>query len=321
MQKKLFLEHVIEGTTSEGTKTLEIMCKMMDFFQLMIDKDNDGYGLSISNSDMLKEVDGVPVEPILEHMNKDRILRGSLTMLKSYLSDGQYKNYVLTRPLTDCLKRTKLTPQSKFLPEDMKAYIEVPDLVDDDGEEIKCVLIISSLKFLNITAVTYNGELKGHNFHYHRIPLGDRTSTLDELVTGLDREDYGKELLGKTREEAMKIVMSSEPTTTVTEQVGIESWVRVVVNAVLYINHNPELKEEINTFSTRRSKREWEKRQYTARPFILVGRNFEVTRVLTNMDISVRSHPKWQHYGPKNAHLKLIVRDGYTYKRKGTEDA
>jgi hypothetical protein len=77
------------------------------------------------------------------------------------------------------------------------------------------------------------------------------------------------------------------------------------------VTHCAELKEEINTFSTKRSKKEWELKQYTKSPYIFVGRNFQMPKSYTNEEILVRGHWRWQHHGPECSLLKHIYIDPY----------
>jgi hypothetical protein len=76
---------------------------------------------------------------------------------------------------------------------------------------------------------------------------------------------------------------------------------------IIYITHsNNDLTEEINDFAKKKSKRVAQEKIYTQKPYIFVGRNFEVPRSVITGEVSVKGHWRWQPHGPQRAFIKHI---------------
>jgi hypothetical protein len=89
----------------------------------------------------------------------------------------------------------------------------------------------------------------------------------------------------------------------------------IILNAILFaVNCTDDLKEELNEFAHKKSKREAQERIYTANPFFLIGSptgetEEEIQERTQNVTHTfVKGHMYWQAWGPKWSKLRLRYR-------------
>lgn len=191
-------------------------------------------------------------------------------------------NYVLSNPLTECFKKTKANLTKYSLPEKFNAYIEFDNVRDFAGFDIAgCfVNIVNDLIFVAYFSHKQNGKkIPAVRYNVHAVCTTDC----------VDLDDACKEDL---------------------------EFSRVIINTILYINSKgASLVNEQNQFSTKRSKRDFEQKQFTPKNWIHVGKDFFTKHLprgpLTCGAFNVRGHWRWQPCGPGRANHELIYIDPF----------
>jgi len=200
------------------------------------------------------------------------------------------------KPLGKALYSTKTDIKCSYIPDDVQGYLEFPDLVDADGDEI--------------FGIFYHTSSQGMA---REITLGyivkDKTSgKVVPCMLNLFLKD----------EDLLKDVVSKFPYTNVNYSKPDEKLPAVlnrhlsaIVNAMIYIYHtNDVLSVEINNFTGSKKAQLRQKNLYSEQPYTLVGRGFELPRSFASEHI-VSGHFKWQRYGFENSCIKHIYVDPY----------
>jgi hypothetical protein len=128
-----------------------------------------------------------------------------------------------------------------------------------------------------------------------------------KVLVDLDRsvEENLQEGIATTRQDKEEAILSTHIT-------------RIALNLLLYVSHpNEDFIEELNRFSTKRSKRDAEMKIYTDSPFIKIGFGEDFLRLIVSENVNVSDHFRWQPYGPKRSQVKLILIKAHqrVYKR------
>jgi hypothetical protein len=255
------------------------------------------------------EIEGIPLDSLVPIIRHDESMKVFLRALKGY-RENPSKNYIFTKDLTTSLKNTKLDVRSKYLPKKFSAFIEMKGLFDHEGEEIKGFFVdIKSdpNHFIYLGFVNFNHNLNSYTISHLNIPLEDSERPLSELIKdyqyvcrGVDKEMLKK---WKTGENICGNPIIEE----YVQQGEYYDHFHAVFNAIIYItNPQEDMIEESNIFSDKKSKRDTQKKIYTPKNFIILGKNFKNPKEYTCGEIGVSGHWRWQPYGPARSLLKRI---------------
>jgi hypothetical protein len=219
---------------------------------------------------------------------KDPAYRILLYAYKNYIEKP--KNYVVTKGLTEALRRTSTDVKCSIVPDNFCGYLEIPNLHDKDGDLIGgCFVLIEDRE---LYCVAFSGNLNAMpHFHF--------------------KLDYSDTLSGLTKKHKYENIGLSGKVTL--EDVDALDYQSIIVNAVVYITSNDaDLTNRVNNFSTKKNKLETQKKIYTPSEFVSVGENFnyEIVRKSMRNNVSVSSHFRWQACGAGMKEHKLIfIRD------------
>jgi len=213
------------------------------------------------------------------------------------------KNYVFGRELSKALESAKLTVKPKYLPTSFCHFIYIPERFlgrDAAGELREEVLGY----FVDISPQSNTYMLTVIKFKRF-VPTGELSwGILSQELDHSSNLDLG-EYITRKREEYQ--LLRPESTFVGSHTFRIDD-LRYVLNCVLYISGKVDIgEEEINTFSTKRSKREHEQKQFTTLPFVRVGFNFQSPRLHNVSESAVDSFYRWQACGTNWSEHKLII--------------
>lgn len=221
------------------------------------------------------------------------------------------KNYIVSKELTKALKRTKLDIKKKHIPRQFRGYLEVPNIEDQYGDQIRGAFISSKTwdsghQVLSIGYVV-NPSLMVYGFI--RLPLYDYDdeTSLEDIF-----KDYHSVI---TRPNEDKSAVITEKTDSV-----FSEGPKTLVNTMLYITaSNADLVEEVNQFDKKKSKKVVQEKLYTKKPYTFVGRNFQMPRSsyeLSCGEFSVTGHWRYQPHGPGMTQRKWIFIEEYLKRRQ-----
>ena len=289
-----------------GVTALRYMCAYYKYLTIGSDRYHIDLNAAARNNE--------PLDPsyINEILLKDESAKILLRAYYEYRSHA-HKNYVVAGTLTKAFAETKLDIKGRYLPRDFTAFFEIRGLVDDDGDEIKGIFVRISQTSILIALVSKNGKDYAASHFHSEIPKDDET--IEDVIGKYSNIVLGK-ATKKDTEKFEEMVRRREYTPDIEiTPCGYSEHMHIIFNCILYVTHNPELEEEINIFSMKRSKREWEQKNCTSKSYIFVGRNFEVPKIYSAENILVRGHWKWQPYGVGRMLLKHIFIDPYVKNR------
>lgn len=238
-------------------------------------------------------------------------MEGDRTMVQfavelSYYAKGEHKNFVPSSRLLEVMSKINVDLPVEHLFKEINLYFELDGRVKDpvDGKPLD-FLICSTHKRLP------------SDEHYH---LG--VSTIDSFQC--PRTYYIELLPGKTFKQVISEIGASVTRIGEVDLKGSsldaseDPLLKLAVNLILYVsNPNEQFTEEMNKFSTKKSKREVEKSLYTSKPFIRIGFEAEFLKLITEEKVNVSDHFRWQPHGAGRSLIKLILIKGFTrnYKR------
>ena len=251
----------------------------------------------------------IPPDVFLEIIKKDESMKVFLRSYHGYISHP-HKNYVVARTLTEAFAETKLDIKGKYLPKDFTGYFEIRGLKDNDGDEIKGVFVRIDHRALTLGFIMYNSN-KNYTVGHFNSEMPEDEESIADKIRSLPYTITGYNFKNKRSDEIKAILQGGGNPDIVLKESEYYKHLHIILNAVLYVTHNENLKEEINNFSHKKSKREGEMRVYTQRPYIFVGRNFQVPRKYMSGDFEVRGHWRWQPYGLGRSLIKHIFIDPY----------
>jgi hypothetical protein len=212
---------------------------------------------------------------------------------RDYLNSGK-KNYIITQSLSDCFQHTKLNLKGKHLPNQLSGYLELRDktFTDADDDKILGGLFFSIKKTEDSHTILLSHPVQSGAIAHTLLSVKD-----DELIK--DEIQRQKFIHYSYKEVGKKQVKS--------EHCEYLMMYHVIMNSIIYIGHEcSELDEEVNFFSSKKTKREFQENHFTRKPYIVVGRNFQMPKIFTSDSSSVMGHFKWRMGGEGRSMLKLI---------------
>lgn len=265
--------------------------------------------VKIEFGDKIPEIDGVPLTSFVELISRDESLSIFLRSYKGYL-ENKGKNYIIEKNLTEALIDTKLDLKVKYLPKNFTAFFDFKNLEDHDGDIIKGVfvdIIETSTHNLCMGFLALNKELNTYTISHLNIPLEDGEESIEKVIK------KHKEIVQTISDEDMEKIKNGEFVSNlksvkkVIEEANYHKHIKAVFNAILYIINSSELLiEEENIFSNKRNKSDGQKKIFTQKKFIVLGKNFSLPREYTCGQVGVKGHFRWQPYGPERSFIKHI---------------
>lgn len=254
-------------------------------------------------------------EEMLSILDYDASLKVFLRSYYEYRTRPHH-NYVFSKEIVNAFADTKLDIKGNYLPKDFTAFMDVRGLKDQDGDDIKGVFVRIDKEVITLGMLTLSScNKKSYSVsHFHiLVPTGDQT--VEDIICQLNYTEVGTNLKNKSVSEITSILDSGASLEISKEKAKYHNHIHVILNCILYVTHSEGLKEELNSFSTKKSKREGEIKNHTQKPYIFVGRDFKVPRVYSDEEINVRGHWRWQPHGPGWSLLKHIYIDPYLKNR------
>lgn len=253
---------------------------------------------------------------MLEILNYDASMKVFLRAYYEYRTRPN-KNYVFTKEIVDALKDTKIDIKGSYLPKDFTAFLSIPNLKDHDGDDIKGVFVRIDKDVITLGMLLLNDfNNKSYSVSHFHIYVPNDEQTIEDVICKLSYTEVGVNLKNKSISEITEMLDSGEELEVSKIPAQYHHHIHIILNCILYVTHTEGLKEEINSFSTKRSKKDWELKRYTQKPYLLIGRNFQVPRVYSDDEIKVRGHWRWQPHGPAWSLLKHIYIDPYLKNKK-----
>lgn len=236
-----------------------------------------------------KRKDEEGAEEVINDFFNDGFLKTAVADYSYFYKNKKRKNYIFSSPLTKALAEAEINHDTSILKEDKCFYFEMP--IEDESIELKCVYgFLANLNtaiILSITLFVFDKKLKAHRVFDLSLDLGNKdlkTAFEEKMRGGLINHLYGKDSL----------------------EYGSNSFYRTVLNGIIYIFNNcEEMNEKVNEFANKASKNETQKKIYTEKPYVELGKNFVYLRLTKEEEVSVRGHFRWQPCGEGRAQVKL----------------
>lgn len=309
--QEIILPDMLDGSVPIKNETLLMIKYICDYAKYITP-----HSVNSIHIQQPSEKEEIQFDDLLSILNRDESLKIFLRSYYEYKTHS-HKNYVVAKTLTHAFSQTKIDIKGKYLPKDFTAYFEIRGLKDNDGEEIKGVFTRIANNSLVVGILTYNPISTGYSVSHFNSDLPKDEESIADKIKSFPYIEIGANLKNKTKSEVIDLIREGS-TPEIKEFVPeYHNYIHVIFNCILYVTHCSELKDEINTFSTKRSKREWELKQYTKKSYTFVGRNFQVPKSYSAEDILVRGHWRWQPHGPERSLLKHIFIDPYLKNYRG----
>jgi hypothetical protein len=284
--------------------TIAQFCKITQYMRIINETT-----VKIEFGDRIPTLDGIPLSEFVDLINRDESLLVFLRSYKGYLENNS-KNYIVEKNLTNALLDTKLDLKVKYLPSKFSAFIDFKNLVDQDNDIIQGVFIdIRDIPKRNFYMgyLALNKELNAYTIGHLNIPLKDPEESIETIIKKhkevhqiLSDEDYARIKSGQEIDTLKSIKK-------VYNEANYYSHIKAIFNTILYIHNSPELcVDSSNIFSEKNSKKEAQKKIYTSKNFVILGKGFELPKEYTCGLIGVRGHFRWQPYGPERSFVKHI---------------
>lgn len=301
MQKKLFLDYLdgscspSKGMLGSGSQSLLLYLIIFRFAHLvrvecvLSGEEKHGFKGDLENYfEALNSFDSNAAY-IAREFVADQSNWMTLADYGLFYHSPKKKNYVFSKNLTKALSETKIEKSVDIGREASSFYFEMPD-VSFNGRSLVCVfghtvLLESSLILRVQTMIKINSDYQTLGFYFE---LDNETSIADRFEEFIQGEVI-LSIFGVSK------LSYDEP-----------SLVRTVINGIIYIfNNSDEMSEKINDFAEKESKLQAQKKIFTEKPFIELGKNFEFLRLVKEGEVSVRGHYRWQPHGEGRRKVRL----------------
>jgi hypothetical protein len=296
MQKMLFLDFLdgskkLSSEKISQEKNLITYLLMFRYANLIKFTKNVG-GVSFGHDDYFAAIKkNLPEyqEELIQIYTDDKPVFMALVDYSKFYNDSTRKNYVFSKNLTEALSQTKIEQDTTIFTEERAFYFEMPE-TRDASLELQCVYgftIQVGERFMLIV--------------YMLVKQGSRWRTIDftlQIQEGQSLSDEFKRVISG------KIMDEIYPSTSI--RYDLETIYRTIINGIIYIYNNCEdMTQKINEFASKASKLETQKKIYTSKPFVELGKNFEILRLMKEESIGVRGHFRWQPCGVGRMQVKL----------------
>lgn len=286
----MILPDYLDGTKKskkEVLQRLKEVCNVHDCIELV----------GIEQIGLTKDVP-YNIQFLLRH---DNALLTFLRAYSGYMKSDQ-KNYIVSKNLSAAFKKTKLDVDPKYLPETFQGYIEIPDLVDVDGCDIKGFFIDMNHEFgkhvFSCGYLVYDHSIHDYAPAHINIeikpnrPVSESLLSYPYTVQNYD-EDSGSLITKEFESEYLP-------------------YMGVLFNTLVYIHNSEDVTYRLNQFSKKKSKANGQKNRYTSKHWHEVGANLVLPREFTVDSTIVSGHFRWQPYGPQRSLIKHIYIQPHT---------
>ena len=241
---------------------------------------------------------------ILSYLLKDKAIVELMCLYSSYIKSP--KRYVVSKPLVQALKQTKLSVSSRHLPDEFTGFIDIPNIKDEEGETLLGIFAkISKKSGEHEIRLAWITDLKKLNIGFLHSKL-EEDKTLEEVCRDYK---YKLKFFDPDKGEIEEKITDTK----------LDLYHNVIVNVIMYItSSNADIVEQMNAFSNKKSKLETQKKIFTPDPYCMVGGNFIMPNVKLPMpsNIHVRAHWRWQPHGPgMSLHKWIMIKEHLRNKR------
>lgn len=255
----------------------------VDSGQMKIEIDRKAYN---SNPDQYRAA--------IEICTRDPATSILVDVYKNYLANP--RNYIITKGLTDALRRTSMDVKTSIIPPSFCGYLEIPNLVDRDGDKITGCYIVS--KNNSVYCLCFSDRMRAMPHFHFNLNEAETLNELNKMYKYTNMLANGK---------------------MVKEDVGVLDYQAIILNCIIYITSNDaDLVDRVNNFSLKKSKNETQRKIFSPSNFTVVGgnTNYEIIRKGLPNNIEVSSHFRWQRIGPKLQQHKLVFIKNYIKNKK-----
>ena len=297
--QKIILPDILDKSVTTKNASLEALVYISSFAR---------YLKIIGNTEILVNISqdtGISNERFLDELQRDESMKVYLRAYHDYITYPN-KNYIISRNLAKALSETKVDVKGKYLPKKFNGFIEIEGLLDRDGDEIKGIFVSIQNDFLAMGYLTYNFANKTYGIGHANYDLPKEEELIEEKIKQFRHVDRGSNFRDKSREEIMSLLDKGVTPDTVYTPSEYDPFLSTIINSLLYINSCQDLNESLNVFSKKKSKLEGEIKNFTRKPFVLLGKDFVYPKVYSDSEVVVRGHWRWQPYGPQWSLIKHI---------------
>jgi hypothetical protein len=295
--QRMILPDYLDGTRVPKNKKLDTLISLAGMWKYIEPIDHKGWKLDFQrmDDDNFSIFNGIPNEETFDLLKHDQSLNNLLRAYSDYMKSDK-RNYLISKNLTEAFKNTSSKISTKYLPKNFQAYIEIPGLLDQDGWRIEG-FFVSICEYKDCWKfyagyLSENPEEKNLDASFINIELSD-SDTVEECVKKMP---YVRQWIDK---ETRQYKTETSPS-------QYNPYLHALFNSIIYICHAEDIKENKNTFATKRSKRVAQQKIYTPKTFELVGYNMKLPRTYTVDSTIVSGHFRWQPHGPGRSLLKHI---------------
>ncbi|MDB4330455.1 hypothetical protein N9948_01905 [bacterium] len=288
----------------DNLASISLCCALTDYMKII---DENQINIDLGYAD--PKIDGISLKNLLPYVAKDESLKVFLRTFKAY-KENPTKNFIFTKNLSKALEETKLDIKCKFLPKEFTAFLDVKEMYDQDGDHVKGVFVHITqdpLPMMFLGCLCYSSEYKVHTISHLNIPITEPDQPLAEIVKSYDEisSEVDEETIEKLKKgEYVDILNKLDKKV---EQAKYHKHLHTIFNCILYIHYSPELcVAQENDFSTKKSKRETQKKIFTPKKFFIMGKDFSFPKEYTCGEVGVSGHMRWQPHGPERSLLKHI---------------
>ncbi|MBY0413723.1 MAG: hypothetical protein K2Q18_06140 [Bdellovibrionales bacterium] len=296
MQKMLFLDY-LDGSKVFSVEKLNQENNLITYLLLfryahLIKFTKTETGVSFGHDDYFAAVKkNLPEyeEELIQIYKEEEPIFMALVDYSKFYNDPTRKNYVFSRNLTEALAQTKIEQDTTIFTEERAFYFEMPE-TKDESLELQCVYGFTIQVGERFMLVVY--MLVKHENRWRTV---DFTLQIHEGQSLSD--EFKRVMTGQLMDEIY-------PSSTI--RYDHETIYRTIINGIIYIYNNCEdMTQMINEFASKASKLETQKKIYTSKPFVELGKNFEILRLMKEESIGVRGHFRWQPCGVGRMQVKL----------------
>lgn len=319
--QQFILPDYLDGTKSSKNFHLQsiAMCsRLIDYMQIV-----DEVKVAIDFGKENPYVNGIPLREFLPFVNQDESMKIFLRTYKAY-ADRDSGNYLVTKNLSKALSETKLDIKCSFLPKEFTAFLDIKDLYDHDGDHIQGVFIDITqdpIPAVYLACIGLNEELDIYTVSHLNVPL-EQDKSLSEVIT------KHKEVSSVLTDEQVKKIKDGEILDVIGNmkkeetQADYHQHLHTIFNTILYITHGSEnFVVEQNEFSKKVSKQSTQRKIYTPKKFVVLGKNFSLPKEYTCGEVGVSGHWRWQPYGPQRSLIKHIYIKPHTRNYNKQEES
>lgn len=222
------------------------------------------------------------------------------------------RNFIVSTPLREALEKVSLDVSCDMVPKNFRGYFEIPGLIDDwEGRPVKCIFVQmeprknSDVGYPDITVGIITETEDDFHTQFHCM-LGEYFSSGKTIKDALKDQRKGCGRDASLSDNGLIHSFPGAPEKHRDVVLGKGSTLNFVLNLILYVSGpSQDFIEEVNKFTGKRTKQEFLRRQYTSKPFFLLGKDVELLKVRHSEGTFRDGFFRWQPVGKGRTQVKL----------------